>query len=91
MQPTARCVCRRIVAASPHGLAGPRGLPAPIVQLRHGAFTVAAFDPAHGAELARHDQDLTYLEPEDHGRAMRDACAAEKRTVERLGLARGTP
>jgi hypothetical protein len=39
--------------------------------------------------LAKYDQQLDYLGPEDYGRAMREAFAAEKRTVERLGLARG--
>jgi tripartite-type tricarboxylate transporter receptor subunit TctC len=89
--PTLKELGHGIVAASPYGLAGPRGLPAPIVQVLHDAFKVAAFDPAHVAELARYDQELTYLGPDDYGRAMREAFAVEKRTVERLGLARGTP
>jgi tripartite-type tricarboxylate transporter receptor subunit TctC len=88
--PTLKELGHGIVAASPYGLAGPRGLPAPIVQALHDAFKVAAFDPAHVAELARYDQELSYLGPEDYGRSMREAYAAEKRTVDRLGLARGT-
>jgi len=44
-------------------------------------------DPAHVAELARYDQELAYLGPEDYGRAMREAFAQEKRAVEKLGLA----
>jgi tripartite-type tricarboxylate transporter receptor subunit TctC len=88
--PTLKELGHGIVAASPYGLAGPRGLPAPIVQVLHDAFKAAAFDPAHVAELARYDQELSYLGPEDYGRAMREAYAAEKRTVERLGLARST-
>jgi tripartite-type tricarboxylate transporter receptor subunit TctC len=88
--PTLKELGHGIVAASPYGLAGPRGLPAPVVQVLHDAFKAAAFDPAHVAELARYDQELSYLGPEDYGRAMREAYAAEKRTVERLGLARGT-
>jgi len=89
--PTLKEMGEGIVAASPYGLAGPRGLPAPIVQLLHDAFKAAAFDPAHLAELARYDQELTYLNADDYGRAMREAYAAEKQTVERLGLARSTP
>jgi tripartite-type tricarboxylate transporter receptor subunit TctC len=88
--PTLKELGHGIVAASPYGLAGPRGLPAPIVQVLHDAFKAAAFDPTHVTELARYDQELSYLGPEDYGRAMREAYAAEKRTVERLGLARGT-
>lgn len=79
-----------IVAQSPYGLAGPRGLPPAVVQTLHDAFRAAAQDPAHLAELAKYDQELTYLGPDDYGATMRAAYAAERRTVERLGLARGS-
>jgi hypothetical protein len=46
------------------------------------------FDPLHVAELAKYDQELNYLGPEDYGRAMRETYAAEKRAVERMGLAK---
>jgi tripartite-type tricarboxylate transporter receptor subunit TctC len=78
-----------IVAQSPYGLAGPRGLPPAVVQTLHDAFRAAAQDPAHLAELAKYDQELTYLGPDEYGAQMRAAYAAERRTVERLGLARG--
>jgi tripartite-type tricarboxylate transporter receptor subunit TctC len=87
--PTLKELGHGIVAQSPYGLAGPRGLPPAVVQTLHEAFRAAIHEPAHLAELARYDQELAYLGPEDYGRAMRDASAAEKRTVERLGLARG--
>ena len=86
--PTLKELGHGIVATSPYGLAGPRGMPAPVVQVLHDAFRTAMHDPAHVAELNRYDQDLAYLGPEDYARAMREAYAAEKRTVERLGLAR---
>jgi tripartite-type tricarboxylate transporter receptor subunit TctC len=86
--PTLRELGHGIVAQSPYGLAGPRGLPADVVQVLHDAFRVAMQDPAHLAELERYDQELAYLGPADYGRAMREAYAAERRTVERLGLAR---
>jgi hypothetical protein len=53
----------------------------------HDAFKAAMVEPVHVAELAKYDQELMYLGPEDYGRHMREAYAAEKRTVERLGLA----
>lgn len=87
--PTLKELGHGIVAQSPYGLAGPRGLPPEVVRVLHDAFRTAAHDPAHLAELERYDQDLAYLGPEDYGRAMRDVYAAERRTVERLGLARG--
>ncbi len=88
--PTMRELGYGIVATSPYGLAGPRGLPRPIVQALHDAFKRATFDPQHLAELERYDQEVAYLGPEDYGRAMREAYAAERRVVERLGLARGS-
>lgn len=86
--PTLKELGLGIVATSPYGLVGPRGVPAPIVQVLHDAFRAALFDPAHVAELAKYDQEPDYLGPEDYGRAMREAFAAERRAVERLGLSR---
>jgi tripartite-type tricarboxylate transporter receptor subunit TctC len=78
-----------IVATSPYGLAGPKSIPAAVVQVLHDAFKTALTDPAHIAELDKYDQVPDYLGPEDYGRAMRAALAAEKVNVDRLGLARG--
>ena len=89
--PTLKELGHGIVATSPYGLAGPRGLLASVVQVLHDAFKAAMFDPVHVQELARFDQELNYLGPEDYGRAMREAFAAEKRTVERLGLGPAPP
>lgn len=86
--PTLRELGLDIVASSPYGLAGPRGLPRDIVATLHDAFRAALLDPLHLAELARYDQEPAYLGPEDYGQAMRDAYAAERQVVERLGLAR---
>ena len=77
-----------IVATSPYGLAGPRGLPSSVVQTLHQTFKTAMYDPAHIAELAKYDQELAYLGPDDYAQAMREAHQAERRIVERLGLAR---
>jgi len=87
--PTLKELGHGMVAMSPYGLAGPRGLPAAIVQVLHDAFKAAMHDPAHITELARYDQEIAYLGPDDYARALRDGHAAEKRNVERLGLARG--
>lgn len=86
--PTLKELGAGIVANSPYGLVGPRGLSAGVVQALHQAFKAALLDPAHVAELAKYDQEPAYLSPEDYGRALRDAYAAEKRHVERLGLLR---
>jgi tripartite-type tricarboxylate transporter receptor subunit TctC len=87
--PTLKELGHGIVATSPYGLAGPRGLEPRVVQKLHDAFKAALFDPQHVAEIAKYDQQPEYLGPEDYARAMRDAFAAERRNVERLGLRRG--
>jgi len=46
------------------------------------------FDPLHIAELAKYDQELAYLGPDDYAMAMREAYQDERRVAERLGLTR---
>ncbi len=89
--PTLKELGYGIVAVSPYGLAGPRGLSREVVGVLHQAFRGAMQEPGHLAELARYDQELAYLSPVDYGRHMRAAYAAERRTTERLGLARHNP
>lgn len=88
--PTLKELGHGIVATSPYGLVGPKGLPSPVVQALHDAFKAALFDPAHVAELAKYDQEPLYLGSDDYGRSLREAYAAEKRTVDRLGLAKAS-
>lgn len=45
-------------------------------------------DPAHVAELAVFDQELAYLGSQDYARSLRAGYEAERKVVERLGLAR---
>lgn len=86
--PTLKELGHGIVANSPYGLAGPAGMSAEVVRVLHDAFRAAMLEPAHVAELAKYDQEPAYLGPEDYGRAMRAAYEAERRAVERLGLAK---
>ncbi len=86
--PTLKELGYGVVANSPYGLVGPRGLPPAVLHALHEAFKQALLDPAHIAELAKYDQEPAYLPPEAYAQSMREAYAAEKRTVERLGLAR---
>ena len=84
--PTLRELGHGIVAMSPYGLVGPRGLEPQVVNILHDAFKLALFDPHHVAELAKYEQEPSYLDSADYARALREAYAAEKRNVERLGL-----
>jgi len=87
--PTMKELGHGIVAMSPYGLAGPRGMPPAIVQRLHDAFRRALFDPAHVAELARFDQEIAYLDSAAYARSMREAFESERRIVEHLRLAPG--
>ncbi len=86
--PTLRELGFDIVAMSPFGLGGPRGLPNPVRDTLHDAFKRAMFDPAFVQEIAKYDQDPAYLGPAEYAQACRDAFAKERLIVERLGLAR---
>ncbi len=79
-----------IVAMSPYGLVGPAGLEPLVLAVLHAAFKAALFDPHHIQELAKYDQEPSYLPPEAYAAALREAYAAERRNVERLGLARAS-
>ncbi len=86
--PTLKELGHGIVASSPYGLGGPRGLAPNVVRTLHDAFKLAMFEPAHVTELALYDQELAYLGTEDYARANREAFASERKIVERLGLAK---
>ena len=79
-----------IVAMSPYGLAGPRGLPPQVVAVLHDAFKKALFDPRFVDELAKYDQEIDYLGPEDYARACREKFAKERAAAERRGPQRGS-
>jgi tripartite-type tricarboxylate transporter receptor subunit TctC len=84
--PTLKELGHGIVAMSPYGLVGPRGMETQTVRILHDAFKVALFDSQHIAELAKYEQEPSYLNTSEYGAALREAYAAEKRNVERLGL-----
>ncbi|MEQ1806726.1 MAG: tripartite tricarboxylate transporter substrate binding protein [Burkholderiaceae bacterium] len=86
--PTLRELGFDIVAMSPFGLGGPRGLPHAVRDTLHDAFKRALFDPAFVSEIAKYDQEPAYLGPADYAQACREAYAKERVIVERLGLAR---
>jgi tripartite-type tricarboxylate transporter receptor subunit TctC len=77
-----------IVALSPYGLGGPRGMPSDITRVLHDAFKLAMFHPAHIAEVQKYDQELAYLGTEDYARFARAAFQRERIWVEKLGLSR---
>ena len=86
--PTLKDLGFDIVAMSPYGLGGPRGLSPAVVSVLHNAFKTALFDPSVAQELLKYDQEPAYLGPADYAAACREAFAKERAIVDRMGLAR---
>jgi tripartite-type tricarboxylate transporter receptor subunit TctC len=77
-----------IVAKSPYGLAGPRGLPPKVLSVLHDAFKKAMFEPRFGDELAKYDQEVDYLGPEAYAQSCREIFAQERAAAQKMGLNR---
>jgi tripartite-type tricarboxylate transporter receptor subunit TctC len=86
--PTLRDLGHNIVAMSPYGLGGPRGLPAAVVTVLHDAFRKAMFEPQFVHELGKYDQELDYLGAAEYGQWLREQYARERLVVEKMGLSR---
>jgi tripartite-type tricarboxylate transporter receptor subunit TctC len=75
-----------IVATSPYGIAGPKGVEAGVVRILHDGFKQALFDPAHVAVLDRFDMKVEYLDSEAYATAAQARYEEEREMVQRLGL-----
>ncbi|WP_430869560.1 tripartite tricarboxylate transporter substrate binding protein [Cupriavidus basilensis] len=74
---------------SPYGIGVPHGTDPRIVGRLHDAFHHAMFQPRHIAELARYDQELTYLNTAQYQAYLERAWVREREFAERLGLGVG--
>ena len=86
--PTAKELGIDLVYPSPFGIAGPKGMDPKVVATLHDAFKKAIDDPEHQKILDKLDQVLWYRNTADYQRIALESIEAERRTVERLGLAR---
>jgi tripartite-type tricarboxylate transporter receptor subunit TctC len=77
-----------LVQASPYGLAGPRGMDPALVQRIHDVFEQAMEQPSHVEVLARYDQALMHMTPQQYLRFAEETFRREKALVEKLGLAK---
>jgi tripartite-type tricarboxylate transporter receptor subunit TctC len=75
-----------IVANSPWGIGGPRGMDPKVVKVLHDAFKRAAEEPAYLKVLDRVGMEPYYMAGDDYAKWTRRAYDDEKRAVERLGL-----
>ncbi|AEI79970.1 extra-cytoplasmic solute receptor [Cupriavidus necator N-1] len=73
---------------SPYGIGVPRGTDPAIVGRLHDAFRAAMQQPRHLAELARYDQELTYLNTAQYDAFLRHAWETERTFAGRVGTAR---
>jgi tripartite-type tricarboxylate transporter receptor subunit TctC len=88
--PTLKELGLPIVQASPYGLGGPKGMEPALVARIHDAFRRAMEQPSHVEALAKYDQQLLPMTPEQYGRFAEDTYQREKVLVEKLGLAKPT-
>ncbi len=78
----------KTVSDSPFGVCGPKGMDPAVVRTLHDAFRKTLEDPAVLAIFEKFDQTVIYMDTEQYTRFARESFAAEKATMERLGLAK---
>jgi tripartite-type tricarboxylate transporter receptor subunit TctC len=76
----------KTVSDSPFGVAGPKGLEPAVVKTLHDAFRKTLEDPAVLASFDKFDQSVIYMDTEAYTKWSRETFAAERATIERLGL-----
>ncbi len=74
------------VADSPYGVGGPKGMDPKAIAVLEAAFRKATEDPKVIEMLERYDQPVMYMNAADYTAWAKKTLAAEKATIERLGL-----
>ncbi len=77
-----------IVQASPYGLAGPKGMDSGLVMRVHDAFKQAMEQANHVEALAKYDQQLMPMTPQQYQRFAEETSKREGALVAKLGLAK---
>ncbi len=84
--PTLRETGTDLVATSPYGLAGPKGMDPGVVRVLHDAFKAALHDPAHLAVLERFDMPVIYMNSDDYRASVQRTITEEGAVIRRLNL-----
>lgn len=84
--PTAKELGYNVVANSPYGLAGPKGMDPAVIKTLHDAFKKAMDDPQHLAVLDQLNQAVWYKNSADYASWARETFTKERALIERLGL-----
>ena len=74
------------VSNSPYGFVGPKGMPPQVVRVLHDAFRKAMDEPDNLKVLQQLDQNYWYKSSEEYRRWAAETYAAERATIERVGL-----
>ena len=75
-----------LIANSPYGIAGPKGIDPKVVQILHDAFAKAVKEPVYLESLKKFDQELAYLNTADYERHAVEQIEEAKKLVADLGL-----
>jgi tripartite-type tricarboxylate transporter receptor subunit TctC len=76
----------KTVSDSPFGVCGPKGMDPAVVRTLHDAFKKTLDDPAVLATFDKFDQSVIYMDTETYTKWARETFAAERATIERLGM-----
>jgi tripartite-type tricarboxylate transporter receptor subunit TctC len=76
----------KLVANSPYGVAGPKGIDPKVVKVLHDAFAKAVQEPVYLESLKKFDQELAYLNTADYEKHAVEQIADAKKLIEDLGL-----
>lgn len=77
-----------IVANSPWGIGGPKGMDPAVSKILHDAFRRAMDDPAVAKSLERQGMEKYYMAGAEYTKWVQRVAEEERRAVERLGLKR---
>jgi tripartite-type tricarboxylate transporter receptor subunit TctC len=75
------------VSDSPFGVSGPKNMDPALVKTLHDAFRKVMDDPMVIQTLAKYDMPAIYMDTAAYTKYAADTFAAEKATIERLGMA----
>jgi tripartite-type tricarboxylate transporter receptor subunit TctC len=84
--PTLKELGINLVANSPYGIAGPKGMDPAVVKALHDAFAKAVQEPSYAEALKKFDQELAYLNTADYEKHAVQQIEEAKKLIEDLGL-----
>ncbi len=86
--PTLKELGLNMVQASPYGIGAPKGMDPGLVKRIHDAFQQAMEMPNHVDVLAKYDQQLMHMNPQEYSKFAEETFRREKALVDKLGLAK---